>query len=276
MAETPQIENKSEDKAPEDELAGTEAPLLDHLIELRQRLIHSLVAFSILFILCFFVSKQIYLWLLGPFKSAVGDSGTVEMIFTAPQEQFFTQLSVAMFAALALSFPYLAYQIYAFVAPGLYKKERKAFLPYIVATPILFIIGGAVVYYGVMPLALRFFLSTQVLEEGVNIQMQTRVSEYLSLIMTLLLAFGVCFQLPVLLTLLAQVELVTAQSLAKWRKYAVVAVLTVAAFLTPPDPISQIGLALPLLLLYEVSILSVRWVEKTRAKKEAESTEPST
>lgn len=272
MADTPQIEDKSK----EDELAGTEAPLLEHLMELRKRLIWSLMAFCVLLILCFFVSKEIYLFLIGPFKQAVGPDGTVEMIFTAPQEQFFTQLSVAMFAAFALSFPVIAYQVYAFVAPGLYKKERKAFLPYLVATPILFLIGGALVYYGVMPLALRFFLATQVMEDGINIQMQTRVSEYLNLIMTLLIAFGVCFQLPVLLTLLAQAELVTAKSLGKWRKYAVVAILTVAAFLTPPDPISQIGLALPLLLLYEVSILSVRLVERGRARREAETSEPTT
>lgn len=273
MADTPQIEDKTE---VEDELAGTEAPLLEHLIELRKRLIWSLVAFSILFILCFFVSQQIYLFLIGPFQQAVGEGGTVEMIFTAPQEQFFTQLSVAMFAAFALAFPFIAYQIYAFIAPGLYKKERGAFLPYMIATPILFVIGAAVVYYGVMPLALRFFLSTEVMQDGVSIQMQTRVSEYLSLIMTLLLAFGVCFQLPVLLTLLAQAELVTAKSLAAWRKYAVVAVLVAAAFLTPPDPISQLGLALPLLLLYEVSILSVRWVEKRRARNQPQDAEPTT
>ncbi len=248
----------------EDELAGSEAPLLDHLIELRTRLIRSLVAFAILFVLCFFVSKQIYIFLVGPFKAAVGEGGTVQMIFTAPQEQFFTQLSVAMFAAFALSFPVIAAQIYAFVAPGLYRKERKAFLPYLVATPILFLLGAALVYYGVLPLALKFFLSTQVSQDGVNIQMQTRVSEYLSLIMTLILAFGICFQLPVLLTLLARIELVSSQSLKKWRKYAIVVVLTVAAFLTPPDPISQMGLALPLVLLYEVSILSVRWVERSR------------
>lgn len=257
----------------EDELAGSEAPLLDHLIELRSRLIRSLVAFAVLFVVCFFFSKQIYLFLVGPFKAAVGEGGTVQMIFTAPQEQFFTQLSVAMFAAFALSFPVIASQVYAFVAPGLYRKERKAFLPYLVATPILFIIGASVVYYGVLPLALRFFLSTQISEVGVDIQMQTRVSEYLSLIMTLILAFGVCFQLPVLLTLLARVDLVNSDSLKKWRKYAVVVVLIVAAFLTPPDPISQMGLALPLLLLYEVSILSVRWVERSRPPLPGEESE---
>lgn len=273
MANAPQIDDKTKE---DDELAGTEAPLLEHLVELRKRLIWSLLAFAVLFVLCFFVSKDIYLFLIGPFKQAVGEGGTVEMIFTAPQEQFFTQLSVGMFAAFALSFPLIAYQIYAFVAPGLYKRERKAFLPYIIATPILFLIGGALVYYGVMPLALRFFLGTQVMEDGVSIQMQTRVSEYLSLIMTLLLAFGVCFQLPVLLTLLARAELVTAKSLGSWRKYAVVAILVVAAFLTPPDPISQIGLALPLLLLYEVSILSVRWVERGRSRAKPEAPEPTT
>lgn len=260
---------------PEDELAGTEAPLLEHLIELRKRLLHTVIVFAVLFIGCFFVSQQLYLFLLGPFQAAVGEGNQVELIFTAPQENFFTQLSVAMFAAFALAFPYLAFQVYAFVAPGLYKKERKAFVPYLIATPILFVIGGAVVYYGVMPLALRFFLGTEINTAEVSIQMQTRVSEYLSLIMTLLLAFGVCFQLPVLLTLLARVELVTAQSLKTWRKYAIVAVLVIAAFLTPPDPISQLGLALPLVLLYEVSILCVRWVERGRARAAAETPEPT-
>lgn len=269
----PEIEDKS---AEPDELAGTEAPLLEHLIELRKRLLRVVVAFSFLMLACFFVSQQIYIFLLGPFKAAVGPGRPVEMIFTAPQEQFFTQLSVAMFAAFAISFPYMAFEIYAFVAPGLYKKERRALIPYLIATPILFLIGGSLVYFGVMPLALRFFLSTEVHGEGgVNILMQTRVSEYLSLIMTLLLAFGVCFQLPVILTLLARVELVNAKMLASWRKYAVVVILTVAAFLTPPDPISQIGLALPLLLLYEVSILSVRWIERGRARAAKDAAEPT-
>jgi len=271
-----ELEDKNKDKDGEDELAGSEAPLLDHLIELRKRLIRSLLAIAILFILCFFVSTQLFDFLLGPFKAAVPNVEDVRLIYTAPQEYFFTKISVALFAAIAFSFPIVAVQIYAFIAPGLYKKERKAFIPYLIATPVLFVIGASVVYYGVMPLALRFFFSMQEKGEGgVQIEMVTRVSEYLGLIMTLLLAFGVCFQLPVVLTLLARIELITSATLKKWRKYAVVILLTMAAFLTPPDPISMVGLALPLLLLYEVSILSVRWVERGRERALADAAEPS-
>lgn len=252
-------------EAPEDELAGTEAPLLEHLVELRKRLVFSLGAIAILFVLCFFVADHLFMFLLGPFERAAGGIEEVRLIFTAPQEFFFTKLSVALFAAIFLAFPVLAAQVYGFVAPGLYKKERGAFLPYLIATPILFVIGAAVMYYGVLPLALGFFLSQEISGEGLaSIEMLPRVSEYLGLIMTLLLAFGVCFQLPVVLTLLASIEIVDTQKLKTWRKYALVAILVVAAFLTPPDPISQLGLALPLLLLYEVSILSVRWVESRR------------
>ena len=258
----------------DDELAGTEAPLMEHLIELRRRLIYSLIAIVVLFVAAFFFADQIFDFLLGPYKQAVGRPEDVELIFTAPQEFFFTKMSVAFFAAVFLAFPVLAYQIYKFVAPGLYKKERAAFLPYLFATPILFIMGAAVVFYGIMPLAMAFFLSQEVNTEqgGVSIQMVTRVSEYLGLVMTLLMAFGICFQLPVILTLLAQIEVIDSNNLKSWRKYAVVIVLAVAAFLTPPDPISQIGLAIPLLLLYEASILSVRLVERRRAKTQ-ESTE---
>lgn len=256
-----------------DELAGTEAPLIEHLTELRQRLIYSLVALAVLFVICFFFSSQLFDFLLGPYKAAVGRIEDVELIYTAPQEFFFTKLSVALFAAIAFAFPVIAVQIYGFIAPGLYKNERKAFIPYLIATPILFIIGAACVYYGVMPLALRFFLGMQESGEGnVSIQMVTRVSEYLSLIMTLLLAFGVCFQLPVVLTLLARIELIDSGNLKSWRKYAIVVVLIVAAFLTPPDPISQISLAVPMMLLYEVSILSVKWVERSRKRSQEEET----
>lgn len=268
-------EQLTDQNGEEDELAGTEAPLLEHLIELRKRLIISLSAIAVLFVICFFLSDQIFLFLLGPFSEAAGGIESVKLIYTAPQEFFFTKLSVAMFASIFLAFPILAAQIYAFVGPGLYKKERKAFLPYLFATPILFIIGAAVMYYGVLPLALRFFLSQEI--HGTNtatIEMLPRVSEYLGLIMTLLLAFGVCFQLPVVLTLLASIELVSSEMLKSWRKYAIVVILIVAAFLTPPDPISQMGLALPLLLLYEASILSVRVVERRR-KVSAETSEQS-
>ncbi|MEO6394904.1 MAG: twin-arginine translocase subunit TatC [Devosia sp.] len=251
----------------EDELKGTEAPLLDHLIELRKRLIYSLIAVAALFILCFIIAGPIYDMLLLPFKWAAGDSA-VKLIFTAPQELFFTYMNVALFGAVFLGFPVIAAQIYAFVAPGLYKKERKAFLPYMIATPVFFVAGGLMVYFVVAPMALHFFLGMQQINpDDVTIEMQTRVSEYLGFIMTLILAFGICFQLPVILTLLARIELVTSAQLGKGRKYAIVGILAAAAFLTPPDPISQIGLSLPMYALYELAILSVKWVERQRAQK---------
>lgn len=261
----------SGNQSPEDELKGSEAPLIEHLVELRTRLIYSVSALAVLFILCFFVADPIYNFLLGPFIAAAGGPEAVRLIYTAPQEFFFTKLSVALFSAIFLAFPIIAAQIYAFVAPGLYKNERMAFLPYLVATPIFFLLGGAVVYYGIMPLALGFFLGMQQTDpNGVTIEMMTRVSEYLSLVMTLLLAFGVCFQLPVILTLLAQIGLIGVDNLKAWRKYAIVVIVIIAAFLTPPDPISQIGLAIPLLGLYELSVIAVRIVEKRRLAREAE------
>jgi len=252
----------------EDELKGSEAPLLDHLIELRKRLIYSLASVVVFFLICFFFAKPIYDLLLIPYKWAAGDSQAVKLIFTAPQELFFTYMNVALFGALFLSFPIIAGQIYAFVAPGLYKKERKAFIPYLVATPVFFILGALMVYFAVTPMALHFFLSMQQTTPGdVQIEMQTRVSEYLGFIMTLIIAFGICFQLPVVLTLLARIELVNSKQLGKGRKYALVGILAVAALLSPPDPISQIGLSIPMYALYEFSIFAVRWVEKQRAQK---------
>lgn len=261
----------------EDEVNKSEAPLMEHLIELRTRLIYSLAAIAVLFIVCFFLAGNIYAILLGPFVQAVG--GVVEdvsLIYTAPQEAFFTELKVALFGAIFLAFPVIASQVYMFVAPGLYKHERAAFLPYLIATPVLFILGAALVYYGVMPLAMRFFLSFEQNAPGqASIQMLTQVSEYLSLTMTLLLAFGFCFQLPVVLTLLARAELITADNLKAWRKYAIVAILTVAAFLTPPEPMTQIGLAVPVFLLYELSIFAVRFVERSRKSSEDASSDQS-
>jgi sec-independent protein translocase protein TatC len=245
----------------EDELAGSEAPLLDHLIELRKRLIRSLLVIFVLLIACFFFSSSIFNVLIEPYRLVA--TQPVELIYTAPQEYFFTQLSLSLFGALFLGFPYLAVEIYGFIAPGLYKKERRAFVPYLVATPVFFILGACMVYFAVLPMALRFFQSMQTDE----IHMLVKVSEYLGLAMTLIIAFGICFQLPVVLTLLAQIDLVSSATLKKGRKYAVVGILAVAAFLTPPDPISQIGLSLPMYALYEISILSVRWVEKRRARK---------
>lgn len=253
---TPQIEDKN--KPVEDELAGSEAPLLEHLIELRKRLIYSAVAIIVLMVICFIFARNIYDALLIPYLRAIPDA---ELIYTAPQELFFTYLNVALFGAIFLGFPVVASQIYMFVAPGLYKHERKAFIPYLIATPIFFIAGAALVYFAVLPMALHFFASMQT----DDIKMLTSVSEYLGLAMLLILAFGACFQLPVVLTLLAQIDLVNVDMLKKGRRYAIVGILIFAALITPPDPISQIGLAVPMYLLYELSILSVRMVERRRA-----------
>jgi sec-independent protein translocase protein TatC len=250
---------------PEDELAGSEAPLLEHLVELRKRLIYSAIAVVALMMLCFVFAGNIFDVLLGPYRSIYSDPGDLELIYTAPQEFFFTQLNLALFGAIFLGFPFIASQIYMFVAPGLYKHERRAFIPYLIATPIFFILGACMVYFIVLPMALHFFAGMQTDE----IRMLTSVSEYLGLAMTLILAFGVCFQLPVVLTLLAQIDLIHVDMLKKGRRYAIVGILIFAAFITPPDPISQIGLAVPMYLLYELSILSVRMVERRRAAAEA-------
>ncbi|GLQ57536.1 twin-arginine translocase subunit TatC [Devosia nitrariae] len=264
MVDAPkQIEDKTAE--PEDELAGSEAPLLDHLIELRKRLIRSLIALAVLMVVSFIFAGQIFDILLQPYRSVVPNPAELELIYTAPQEFFFTQLNIAMFGAIFLGFPFVATQIYMFVAPGLYRHERKAFVPYLIATPIFFLLGALLVYFAVLPMAMRFFQSM----ETENVSMLVKVSEYLGLAMTLIIAFGICFQLPVVLTLLARIELVNSDMLKKGRRYAIVAILAMAAFITPPDPISQIGLTLPVYLLYEASIWSVRWIERSRAAKQA-------
>lgn len=254
----------------EDDIEASKAPLIEHLIELRSRLVKAMIAIAIAFVLCFTVADTIFNILLYPYERAAGDVGGLELIYTAPQEYFFTQMKLALFGALFLAFPVIAVQIYMFVAPGLYKHERSAFLPYLIATPILFMAGSLLVYYGVMPLAMQFFLSLEQHGEGVaTIRLVARVSEYLGLIMTLIFAFGLVFQLPVVLTLLARAGLVTSQTLKEKRKYAVLLAFVAAAILTPPDPISQIGLAVPTLLLYEMSIYAVKLIERRRAEAEA-------
>ncbi|MBD8878768.1 twin-arginine translocase subunit TatC [Roseibium polysiphoniae] len=254
----------------DEDIDASKAPLIEHLVELRQRLMKSVIAIILMFIVCFYFATDIYNILTVPYLRAAPDPTAVQMIFTAPQEWFFTQLKLALFGALFLAFPVVASQIYMFVAPGLYKEEKGAFLPFLVATPILFAIGACLVYFLIMPMAMGFFLSMEQTggEGQVAIQHLAKVSEYLGLIMVLIFAFGLVFQLPVVLTLLGRTGLVSSEGLKDKRKYAIVAAFAAAAILTPPDPISQIGLALPTLLLYEVSIISVRLVERKRAARE--------
>ncbi len=253
-----------------DEIEASKAPLMDHLVELRQRLIYALIGIGIGFAACFAFAERIYTILVWPYVWAQS-SDKVKMIFTAPQEFFFTKLKLALFAAVFLAFPLIAYQVYMFVAPGLYKNERQAFRPFLAAAFLLFLLGALIVYFIVMPMMMRFFLATEITEGAVQVELQARVSEYLSLIMTLILGFGIMFQLPVVLTLMARAGIIGGQQLRDFRRYAIVAITGVAAMLSPPDPFSMIAMALPTILLYEAAILAVDYVEKRRASS---STEP--
>jgi sec-independent protein translocase protein TatC len=284
----------------EDDIEASRAPLLDHLIELRMRLIICVASIAVAFGVCFAFVKPIFLFLVRPFtvaeglkamEDAGGKHGSFDLLLalvglktvpasamagitlqaTAPLEQFFTNIKLSAFGAIIIAFPIIAWQLYRFVAPGLYKKERNAFLPFLIASPVLFLVGASLVYYVMLPFVLWFSLSQQIIGDGVKVVLQTRVSEYLTLVTTLLLAFGLSFQLPVVLSLAGLAGLINSEMLRTGRRYAIVAVFVLAAIVTPPDPISQITLAVPLCLLYEVSIWCVWLIERRRKREDQEA-----
>lgn len=285
--------------AVDDEIEASRAPLLEHLIELRQRLIRCAIGLVIGFAVCFAFSQQIYIFLLRPFEvgasllAAQKQPGVhhgpfdllltlvgarqaplgmehLKLVFTAPLEFFFTKVKLAVFGAIVVSFPVLAWQLYRFVAPGLYKRERAAFLPFLVASPLLFTLGAALVYFVMLPFVLWFSLNQQITNAGaVSVELLPKVSDYLSLVTTLLLAFGLCFQLPVVLALLGMAGIVDSQMLRASRRYAIVGIFVVAAVLTPPDPISMVSLAVPICLLFEISIWCVALLELRRKREDA-------
>ncbi len=282
----------------ETEIEASRAPLLDHLVELRGRLILCVVALAIGFGICFFYADPIFKFLIHPFQTANNlftaqqngggkhgpfdlifalinqtptQGGQLKLIFTAALELFFAKLKVAGFGALIITFPVIAWQLYRFIAPGLYKRERYTVLPFLVASPVLFLVGAALVYYIMLPFVLWFSLSQQITTAGITVELMPKVDEYLSLVTALVLAFGLCFQLPVVLTLAGLAGLISSQALRTGRRYAIVGVFVVAAVVTPPDPVSQLMLAIPICLLYEISIWCV-WLIERRRKKQDEST----
>ena len=246
-------------------------PLMAHLIELRQRLIYSMLAFLVCFIIGYAVSGYVFEFLQHPLKEAFAGQEGRRMIYTAPTEAFFTYMKVALFTAMFISFPVVASQIWMFVAPGLYKHEKSAFLPFLVATPFMFLVGAGFLYYLILPVALKFFVGFEMPQSDgtLPIQLEAKMSEYLSLVMTLVLAFGISFELPVLLSLLGKVGIVSAAGLAEKRRYAIVGMVAFAGVVTPPDVVSQVSLAVPMDILYEATIWIVRGMEKAKAAREA-------
>ena len=253
-----------------DPITESKMPMLDHLVELRRRLTWSVVAFFILFFASFYFAGAVFDFLMQPLRDLWADDPSRRMIFTALHEKFFTEIKIAFFVAAFLSFPIVSNQIWAFVAPGLYRNEKKAFLPFLIATPVLFFIGGAFVYYVVLPVAWEFFAGYEQAagDDTLAIQLEPKVDQYLSLVMRLIFAFGLSFELPVVLTLLAKVGIVDAQGLRKQRRYAIVVAFVAAAVLTPPDPISQLGLAIPIIILYEISIICAGIVGRSKQNAE--------
>ena len=250
-------------------LEEKEGGFVSHLAELRKRLINSFIFLVVFFVGCYFFAEYIYGFLVEPYANAVkNDETNRRLIFTALQETFLTYLKVSFFTAFSVTCPFILMQLWKFIAPGLYKHEKNAILPYLVLTPILFFLGGMLVYYLIMPLAIKFFLSFESsgISTNLPIQLEAKVNEYLSLVMKLIFAFGISFQLPVVLSLLARIGLVDSSFLKQRRKYVVVIIFAAAALLTPPDPITQIGLAIPLLILYELSIISVKLIENRNLK----------
>lgn len=267
-----------QERPEEDEVAASSAPLIDHLTELRERLIVSIAAIAAAFVVCFLFSQQIFNVLIIPFVEAVGrtNGGEDPTLYFAPLEFFFTRVRLAVFAAVVVAFPVIAWQIYRFVAPGLYRRERRAAAPFLIAAPILFSLGASLVYFVMMPFIMSFAVGFEAKAGGdapANFQLLTRVGDYLSLTTTLILAFGFAFQLPVFLTLLARAGIITVATLVKYRKFAIVVIFIVAAILTPPDPFSQIVLASCIIALYEASVVSVRFAEK-KAKRTVEEAAP--